>query len=271
MPDPHEISRNTNSCAILEREDFEILVQAANEYIAARSTLMSFMSSLGSKIEAGIDMLPEGTKATLLDAIRGALEHAHRISTGYMDNEKGREASTGLYSLIGAATGAASGFFGLAATAAELPIATATIMRSIADIARSKGADLDDVGVQATCIEVFAYGGPLEDDDDADIAFVTSRLGATLGAAPISEMITKVAARYAIAISPKILAQSVPITGAVLGAALNWTYMRFYQSIASVLFTLRPVELRYDKDQVRSCFASIVREIEKEKFPRKKA
>ncbi|WP_448208436.1 EcsC family protein [Azospirillum sp. sgz302134] len=257
MPEGALVSRQTNACALLSPAEYDTLVQAAREYLAAQGALMTLMSTLGSTIEKGIATLPDGIKDEIMTKVREALEYAQRVSLTGMDKDVGREASKGLYGLAAAAAGGVSGFFGLPAILVELPATTVTILRAIADVARSKGADLDDAGVQATCIETFAYGGPLDDDDDADLAFFAARVGAT----ELAEVVAKVAVRYAGVVLPKVALQAVPITGAVLGAGLNWSYMRFYQAMASVLFTLRPIELTHDRDQVRSCFSSIVREL----------
>jgi EcsC protein family len=162
------------------------------------------------------------------------------------------------------ATGVAGGAFGLPAILAELPITTALILRSIADVGRSHGERLDDPDFAATCIEVFAFGGPLDEDADSDIAFIATRIGAI----EITDFIAKVAVRYASAMAPKIAALSVPLVGAVLGAGVNWAYMRFYQAMARVLFTLRPIERSHDAALVRSCFASLVKELREKQLGR---
>jgi hypothetical protein len=78
-------------------------------------------------------------------------------------------------------------------------------------------------------------------------------------AAPrVAEMITKVAGRFAITLSPKIVAQSVPIAGAVAGAGLNLTYMSFYQAMAAVMFTLRPIEAEFGREATRQSFLDAV-------------
>jgi len=41
----------------------------------------------------------------------------------------------------------------------ELPISTAMMLRSIADIAHSQGEDLEDMEARLSCLEVFALGG----------------------------------------------------------------------------------------------------------------
>ncbi len=253
------VSRQTNACALLSPADYETLERAAAEYLAAQGALMGVMATLGGTIEKGLNRLPEGVKDGIVGKVRDTLDYAQRVSLSGMDNHAGRHASQGLYSLAAAASGGISGFLGLPAILVELPVTTVTILRSIADVARSKGADLSDPGVQATCIETFAYGGPLDNDDDADLAFFAARVGAP----ELAEIVARVAVRYAGAILPKVAVQAVPVTGAVLGAGLNWSYMRFYQAMASVLFTLRPIELKHDRDQVRSCFGSVVREFKR--------
>ncbi len=269
MPEGTMLARQTNACALLSDEEYDTLVSAADEYLAAQGALITLMSTLGSTIEQGLDRLPEGFKRVVTDKVREALEHAQQAALTGMDKEEaGREASSRWYGALAAVSGGVSGFFGLPAVLVELPVTTVTILRSIADVARSKGANLGDVGVQATCLEAFAYGGPLNDDDDTDLAFFATRIGAVglatrMGTMELADVITRVAVRYTSAVVPKVALQAVPITGAVLGAGLNWSYMQFYQAMASVLFTLRPIELKHDRDQVRSCFASIVRERKK--------
>lgn len=265
MPEGTLLARQTNACALLNDEEYDALVRAADEYLAAQGALITLMSTLGSTIEQGLNRLPEGFKQVVTDKVREALEYAQQAALTRMDKDAGREASSRWYGALAAVSGGVSGFFGLPAVLVELPVTTVTILRSIADVARSKGANLDDVGVQATCLEAFAYGGPLDDDDDADLAFFATRVGAVglatrMGTMELADVITRVAVRYTSAVVPKVALQAVPITGAVLGAGLNWSYMQFYQTMASVLFTLRPIELKHDRDQVRSCFASIVRE-----------
>jgi hypothetical protein len=103
-----------------------------------------------------------------------------------------------------------------------------------------------------------------------EIAFVLARMGAIESASQISEAIAKIAIRYAARLAPKIAAMSVPAVGAVLGAGVNWAYMNFYQSMARVLFTLLPIERNHDPAQVRSCFASLVRELQENQAARRR-
>ncbi|MDO1826425.1 EcsC family protein [Escherichia coli] len=56
------------------------------------------------------------------------------------------------------------------AVAIELTGSTAIMLRSMADIARSAGFDLDRIATKLECLAVFAFGGPAEDDDAVNTA-----------------------------------------------------------------------------------------------------
>ena len=253
-------SRRSNACAALDADDFARVVEAAELYVSSRSALMSFVSILGNLVHHGLRRLPEEWRNDIVNKISETLDFALRVSIARMDDRPGRKSSGGRYIAIAVATGAGGGAFGLPSVLAELPITTGLILRSIADIGRSCGERLDDPEFRATCIEVFAYGTPL-DEEDEEIAFVLARMGAIESASKISELVGRIAVRYAATLAPKIAAMSVPVTGAVLGAGVNWAYMNFYQSVARVLFMLLPIERKHDPAQVRSCFSSLVREL----------
>lgn len=253
--------RTSNSCSILSDADFEKLVEAAKLYDTSKSSLVSLIASASSMIEKGMRAIPDDWRVAIVDKIRETLDQALNISVAGVENEPGRASSESWYQGLVALTGFAGGAFGLPGIMVEIPFSTGVILRSIADVGRSLGEDIDDPEFRATCIEVFAYGGPLEDDDEADITFLAARVGAIEAA----ELLTQVAVKYASAVIPKAALLSVPVTGAVLGAGLNWAYMSFYQSMARVLFMLKPIERANDRSQVRSCFAALVREIQSKK------
>jgi len=260
-------SRRSNACAALNADDFARIVEAAELYLSSRSALMGFISILGNLVHQGFRRLPEGWRDDIVHKIHETLEFALKVSIARMDDQPGRKSSGGRYTAIAVATGAGGGAFGLASVLAELPITTGLILRSIADIGRSCGERLDDPEFRATCVEVFAYGTPL-DEEDEEIAFILARVGAIESASKISELVGKIAVRYAATLAPKIAAMSVPVTGAVLGAGVNWAYMNFYQSVARVLFMLLLIERKHDPAQVRSCFSSLVRELRNKRASR---
>ena len=74
------------------------------------------------------------------------------------------------------------GLSGLAALPLELPISTTIMLRSIADVARSEGEDLDQPESKLACLEVFALGGSSPADDSVETGYyaVRSALATTL-------------------------------------------------------------------------------------------
>jgi len=259
-------SRRSNACALLNSDEFQRLVEAAEIYVASRSALTSFISTLGNIVHRGFQSIREDWQNEIHIKIRDALDFAQRAAVFNMDEDPGRSSSDHLYTATVLITGAGGGALGVPSVVAELPITTGLILRSIADIGRSYGERLDDPEFRATCIDVFAYGSPLDEDDDEEISFFAARIGSV----EFAEFITKIAIRYLAAIAPKIAAMSVPVAGSVLGAGVNWAYMNFYQSVARVLFILLPIERTHDREQVRSCFASVVREMRTKQEARKR-
>jgi hypothetical protein len=257
-------SRQSNACALLDESDFQKVIQAAELYLSARSALMGFVSMLGNLVQRGMNRIPDDWRDEIVRKVHEALHYVQHVSMQNMDDDPGRRSSDGLYKTSVVITGAVGGVFGLASILAELPVTTGLILRSIADIGRANGERLDDPEFRATCVEVFAYGSPL-DEDEEEIAF----LGAKIGAAEISELVVKVAARYTIALAPRIAAATVPVVGGGLGAGVNWTYMNFYQAMARVLFMLLPIERKHDPALVRSCFGAVVREMRERQTARR--
>src|SRR5207248_2064595 len=70
----------------------------------------------------------------------------------------GRPPRNRLHLAAVAASGAVGGAFGLATLPLELPLSTTLILRSVADIARGEGEDLEDPEGLLSCLEVFALG-----------------------------------------------------------------------------------------------------------------
>jgi len=235
----------TDAAAVLER--------AAADYLAARGRLMSALEQAGRFVQMGMNRLPPEVQRMVAERARDGLELAFR--TAILGLEPGqRPERAGAYKLGGVLSGAMGGMGGFATTLAELPVTTGLIMRSVADIARGQGLDLQDPAVRAACIEVFAFGGPLEEDDDADIAFWATRLAGQ----EMAQLMASVVLRYAPNMVTKLGAQAVPLVGAAVGAGLNLVYMEFYQRMARVVFALLPLEQAEGRAAVRRRFAAVV-------------
>jgi hypothetical protein len=169
-------ARYANSCAMLDDKDFQELKSIALSYIESKKGLITILNSIGMPIEKAMGMLPNNIRESILDATRSVLENLYNFSSIGLENDPGRDAQDFTYQISAFFSGIVGGAGGLATTLLELPITNGIIFRSIADKARATGFDLEDEEVKRTCIEVFSFGGPTDDDDDADLAFVATRL-----------------------------------------------------------------------------------------------
>lgn len=230
-------------------------------------------NAVGTPIEKLFTMLPDGAADTIKTATTKSLNGAVRFVTSKMDEDP-RAASSRLHTLAVAATGAVGGAFGIAALAAELPASTTIMMRSIADIARSEGHSIKSPRIQLACVEVFALGGSARADDAAEAGYFAVRAalakavseaaehlaarGLASEAAPaIVGLVSKVAARFGIPVTEKVMAQSVPIIGAAGGAMLNILFITHFQDMARGHFTVLRLEEKYGADVVKEAYAAL--------------
>jgi hypothetical protein len=160
--------------------------------------------------------------------------------------------------LATAASGVASGFVGLPGVLFDIPFTTTTILRSIAEIARDNGEDIESEETKRACLEVLAFGGPNDADDETEIGYWATRVG--VNHFSINLLIRSAAGRFGLVLSEKLLAQAVPVAGALTGGALNYAFTDYYQNMAQVHFCLRALERRTGQPAaVRACFNEMVR------------
>ena len=155
------------------------------------------------------------------------------------------------------ASGVASGFVGLPGVVFDIPFTTATILRSIAEVARDNGEDLAAEETRRACLEVLALGGPSRADDETETGYWATRIG--VNHLTITLLIRGAAGRFGLVLSEKLLAQAVPVAGAVAGGALNYAFTDYYQTMARVHFCLRALERRTgDPAALSACFTQMV-------------
>ncbi|WP_375464684.1 EcsC family protein [uncultured Methylobacterium sp.] len=176
---------------------------------------------------------------------------------------------------MAALSGAVGGAFGLATLAVELPVSTTLMLRSIAEIAREEGEDLEAPEGPLACVQVFALGGRGSGSDEgtglteSGYFAVRAALAKTMAeaaryagsktlldqSAPAFIRFTaQIAARFGIVVSQKVAAQAVPLLGAVGGAAVNAAFMSHFQSMARAHFTVRRLERAYGQPTVRAAY-----------------
>jgi hypothetical protein len=214
----------------------------ALRYRRASGMGVDLLNLIGGKAESLLDRLPEGVRGGLESATERALEQAVRVaheSRSVVPDQKGW-----LNSAVSAAMGAAGGMGGLPTALAELPVTTTLLLRVIQGVAREHGFDPSEPSVQFDSIRVFASAGPLEADDGADLGFISARV--TLTGAAVQGLIARVSPRLATVLGQKLAAQTVPVLGAVAGAATNYAYTSYYQEMAHVHFGLRRLAIEAD-------------------------
>lgn len=264
-----DIIRRTNVCAGIDDGDCERLWQAAAKMLDARSVVMKIVESIGHatsfvggsvadilKNRLGVD-----ASAKIQEIVQDLLWNFQSGAMTGLDPHGRGDRWEWLHKALVVASGASGGFFGLPGLLWDLPITTANIMRSVADIARSfPGEDIESDDTRRACIEVFAMGSPFSDDEDASQGYWAARAGLTN--ATIELLIRSVVAKFSATVSEKVIAQAVPLTGLAAGAFLNYAFIDYYQEMARVQFVIRMVERRApDPSAVGPCFAAIVREV----------
>ena len=106
----------------------------------------SFAQRLTDALGRPIGMLSRNAPASARNAVarvsEAALGAALKLALRTIDRNGTAKPAGRAHTLAAAASGAVGGAFGLAALPVELPLSTAIVMRSIAEIARQEGEDL---------------------------------------------------------------------------------------------------------------------------------
>ena len=259
----------SNACAGLTPEDQETLRRAAVELLDARGVIMMVTEAVGHALDSVGGSIADFVEKKFGVDLKGKAEAIvettlWKVQSGVvfgMDDTSDTERWGWFHQLVAVASGATAGFVGAPGLLWDIPVTTGMIMRSVADIARSyPGENLASDETKRACIEVFAFGGPEAEDDDADTGYWLVRSGANHMA--IELLIKTVAARFGVTLGEKALAQAIPIAGLLAGGGLNYAFMDYYQQMARVHFAIRDVERRSaDSSAVRACFSHQVQAV----------
>ena len=264
------ISERTDSLTTVELADLhraKLLLQ--NPSLTARLT-----NFIGAPLERGFALLPPDWSNRVHRATQTALLKALNISVISLGGAEQRPAANHFHKILAGASGGIGGFFGLASLPVELPVSTALMLRSIADVARSEGHGIYALQDRLICLEVFALGGRSDDDDDAenaywilraalahavsDAAAFIARRGIIEEAAPaIVRLIGVVAARFGVVISEQIAAKAVPVVGAAAGSTINILFMEHFQNVARGHFIVKRLEKVYGTELIRDLYQSM--------------
>ncbi|MDQ2093231.1 EcsC family protein [Rhodalgimonas zhirmunskyi] len=224
----------------------------ARRYQSAGGAGLQVLNLIGGQAESLLDKLPDGIRTRLGEQTETALNIALRAAS--TSRRAVPDQPSWINTALTAAMGAAGGMGGLPSALAELPVTTTFLLRAIQGIAAEHGFDPEEEGVKFDCIQVFAAAGPLDTDDGSDLAFISTRL--LLRGQTIQTLIARVAPRLSVVLGQKLAAQTLPVLGAVAGAATNYAYTSYYQEMAHVHFGLRRLAITTDRD-----FADLVEDL----------
>jgi hypothetical protein len=234
---------------------------------------------VGKQIDFAGKFVPRPVSGAVGRAVTLALKAAMRVALTSLSKSPARESSgangrRNLHRALVAASGAIGGAFGLVSLPVELPVSTTLILRSIAEIARSEGENLDDPEAALACLEVFALGGQTGSSDLVEGGYFALRgflaksisqaarhiavRGVGGETAPVLlRFLSQIAARFGLVVSQKIAAQAIPLIGAVGGAAVNLAFAQHFQALARGHFVVRRLERAYGQTRVRAAYARI--------------
>jgi hypothetical protein len=258
----------------LSPRDFADL-QAAVAKLESQSLAMTLVSKAGIPVEALMHRLPRRAQDSIGTAVNKSLEQCLRVALAFGKGHSATTFSKRTHTMATAITGAVGGFFGLPGLVVELPITTTVMLKAIADIARSQGEDLTTTEGALACLEVLALGpegvraGAMESayySTRAALAQATRDAAAYIaqkglskeGAPAIISFVTKIAARFGLEVSEKVMAQLVPIAGAAGGLALNVLFTQHFQRLADGHFTIRRLERKYGSELVLARSANVI-------------
>ena len=231
------------------------LAPLVRRYNRANGPVMILVNKLGGTLEGKMWMIP----AVLRDRVEAVVAQA--LSAAYGVAAKGAQIGPEMGPrgpLVAAmASGAVGGAGGMVTSLAELPVTITVILHAIQREAAAAGFDPEDPAIRAECLQVFGAGSPLDGDDGGNTSFLSARL--TLTGPAVQTIIAKVAPKLAAALGQKLVAQAVPVLGAITGAGLNAAYLRYFTEMAAVRFRLLRLADVHGADTVLSAFRAAVK------------
>ena len=261
----------------------EMSIKHVNELKYAKSILedpglpAKIVNAFGVPIEKGFEYLPDKWEEKIQVLSESALQSGLRIAIHTLNADEtsmNKTSSDLFHKLCVAASGSVGGAFGISTLALELPVTTTLMLRSIADIARSEGENLEAIEARLACIEVFALGGNKSIDDCTETGYYMIRAALSNSvlnasryiaqsniiddAAPILlRLIANIASRFGVVVSEKMAATALPIIGAAGGALINILFLDHFQDMARGHFIVRRLERIYGNDVVKDMYESL--------------
>jgi hypothetical protein len=153
-------------------------------------------------------------------------------------------------------------------------VSTTIMLRSIADIAKSEGENIQYLDTKLACLTVFALGGESKADDATESGYFAARAamaaavseaskfiaekGFTKAGGPaLVRLISVLASRFGIVVSEKAAAQAIPILGAAGGALINTIFIGHFQDMARGHFIVRRLEKIHGAEPVKQAYEAL--------------
>jgi EcsC protein family len=242
----------------------------AKKLLASTSLASRLADYAGGPAQRALKLATPSLRKGVDQAIERAILACLKLAIRSLKNVPKRRPQMRLASTWAGVAGGFAGAFGAAAVPLELPLTTILMLRSIAEIARHHGEDLNRIEARLACVEVFAYGA----EKRADVGYYASRAmlgrltseaatllaqrGAAKASAPVVTAFSKeVASRFGVVVYEKIAVSAVPLASAASAAAINVAFMNHFQKIARGHFMLRRLERIYGAERVREEFARL--------------
>ena len=272
MSSTHSSNSGPNNISASEME----FINSAQKFLENPSLLLKIANMIGKPIDRGLKFLPAVVQDKIQHAVKLSLQKGLAVVTKsvkpmaqqtFSEAIQTNKKNGLLHSAATFGTGALGGFFGAASLPIELPVTTAIILRSIVSTARDFGLDVSDPEVQLECLYVLSLGAAnAKSADTLDSAYWTSRLAFTdlirhaareleKGTAPfIVRFLAQIAGRFEMVVSEKVLAELVPIVGAVGGGLLNSAFTDHFNTAARFHFGLRALEIKYGEREIHEMY-----------------
>ena len=268
--------KSSKSMDSTDLEDLEV----AKNMLENTGLAMKLTNAIGRPIEIGINSINSSLveKATKL-----ALNKSLDIALGTIKRDSNTTSSNATHKMLVTASGFIGGLFGMSSLLVELPLSTTIMLRSIADIAQSQGHNLDKMETRLACLEVFSLGSSRTRDDDAsESAYYMVRAGLSYemksalkavegmstkaiqdaiarGEMPILiKLIDSIASKFGITVSEKVVAEALPIVGAIGGGGINYIFISHFQQMATGHFIIKRLEKKYGYEVVERNYQNLL-------------
>ena len=284
------LTMNENPVALKLSSDAVQELREAKEILEHSGLAERLTELVGAPIAASLRLLPDSAERVLSSAVEKSMQKGLDLAVSSLGQESSALKKPRLLShkILAGLSGAAGGSLGGLTIAAELPVSTVLILRSVADIARSQGEDLSQLEPRLACLEVLALGpsavekpGESQPDDadpktdDTDIGYLAVRIAmgkqirdatqyvakhglANRAAPPLVQLLNMIGKRFGVVVSEKMAAQAIPVIGAVGGALVNTYFIGHFQELARAHFTIRRLERQYGSAAVTEAYRRLV-------------